>query len=384
MPALPSSRPPNPSSFRVATSSTPRSHTLDSADLLNFQSSSLSRALSTAGPSSLALKLSWIERLTNPEGVGLEELRSAAGVLDRASWDDLVEERWMEGRCPYPTCSRPAGEAYRPAEDRERDMKRLKVRMRASGLYEAPRKKEGNGAYCSVECRARSEWFKGLVGSGRSAVGEMLEDVEERRKEVALSTEELVRQAEEAKVRVEGGVKGKGKGKEDEATPLKRKTDDFRQELLSSLTIRENHPESTAVPLPPSADAAVQDFERPRRAEPPSSSSSSSARSTRFPASPALRPGSSTTTTTSSSSASLLPFSASRLSTSVLSSLPSTPSSSSRGPNGLPPIRFLGAPRTLDDDNVGLEEEEESEEVRRMIEEGLWERNEARRRGEIR
>ncbi|KAL7340862.1 hypothetical protein BJY59DRAFT_720292 [Rhodotorula toruloides] len=157
MPSLPPPRPPNPSSFRVATSSHPRSHQTDTSDLSTFQSSFLSRALSTAGPSSLALKLSWIERLTNPAGVAVEELREAAAVLDRASWEDLVEERWMEGRCPYPTCSRPAGEAYRLPAEREQDSKRLKFRLHANGLFEAPRREEGKGAYCSAECRARSE-----------------------------------------------------------------------------------------------------------------------------------------------------------------------------------------------------------------------------------
>ncbi|KAJ8295157.1 putative RNA polymerase II subunit B1 CTD phosphatase rtr1 [Rhodotorula toruloides] len=375
MPSLPPPRPPNPSSFRVATSSHPRSHQTDTSDLSTFQSSFLSRALSTAGPSSLALKLSWIERLTNPAGVAVEELREAAAVLDRASWEDLVEERWMEGRCPYPTCSRPAGEAYRPPAEREQDSKRLKFRLHANGLFEAPRREEGKGAYCSAECRARSEWYAGLVGRGKSAEGEMLEDVEERRREVVNSTEELVRQrqAEEAKL-------GPGKGKAKEEEP-RGKTDDFRQDLLSSLTIREHDPSSTAVPLPPSLDAPVQDFERPRRVEPPSSSSSKPSRSTRFPASPAPRSGSSSATTSSSTGSSLLPFSTTRLSKSVLSSLPPAPPA--RPPNGLPPIRFLGVPRTVDDDSLAEFEEEENDEVRKMVEEGLRERNEARRRGEI-
>ncbi|BGP31998.1 hypothetical protein JCM10296v2_003777 [Rhodotorula toruloides] len=378
MPSLPAQRPSNPSSFRVATSSHPRSHTTDSADLSTFHSSFLSRALSSAGPSSLAIKLSWIERLSNPAGVGLDELREAAAVLDRASWEDLVEERWMEGRCPYPTCTHAAGERYRPPAEREQDSKRLKFRMRAKGLYEAPRREEGKGAYCSMKCRARSEWYAGLVGRGRKAEGEMLEDLEERRREVVSSTEELVREAREATV---GAGKGKAKEEQGKEEP-RRKTDDFRQDLVSSLTIREHDPSSTAVPLPPSLDAAVQDFERPRRAEPPSSSSSSSepSRSTRFADPPASR-SSSSSTTTSSAGSSLLPFSTTRLSKSVLSSLPPAPPA--RPPNGLPPIRFLGAPRTVEDETLSGFEEEESEEVRRMVEEGLRERDEARRRGEI-
>lgn len=200
----------------------------------------------------------------------------------------------------------------------------------------------------------------------------MLEDLEERRREVVSSTEEIVREAREARMGA-----GKGKAKEVEEAPTRK--DDFRQDLLSSLTIRENEPILTAVPLPPSLDSAVHDFERPRRPEPPSSSSSSKpSRSPRFPASPAPRSGSSSATTSSSGS-SLLPFSTTRLSKTVLSSL-------SPPPTGLPPIRFLGAPRTVDDDSLpGFEgEEEESEEVRKMVEEGLRERNEARQRGEIR
>jgi hypothetical protein len=252
--------------------------------------------------------------------------------------------------------------------------------MRANGLFEVPPSSEGGkGAYCSARCRARSEWYKGLVGRGKSVEGELLEDVEERRKEVALSTEELVRQATETARRTEQGPgDAKGKARAADASTSSQRTDDFRQDLLSSLTIRENDPSSTAVPLPPSLDAPAQDFERPRRDEPPSSS-----RATRFPASPAPRSGSSSTATSSSGS-SLLPFSASRLSNAVLSALPPAPRP---GPNGLPPIRFLSAPRTLDNDAetsaFAFEEEEESEEVKRMVEEGLRERNEARRRGEI-
>uniref|UniRef100_A0A0K3CW03 BY PROTMAP: gi/342320338/gb/EGU12279.1/ Voltage gated chloride channel domain-containing protein [Rhodotorula glutinis ATCC 204091] n=1 Tax=Rhodotorula toruloides TaxID=5286 RepID=A0A0K3CW03_RHOTO len=177
MPSLPPPRPPNPSSFRVATSSHPRSHQTDSADLSSFHSSFLSRALSSAGPSSLALRLSWIERLSNPEGVGLEELREAAAVLDRASWEDLLEERWTEGRCPYPTCSRPAGEPYRAPEERSRDEKRLRVRMRANGLYEAPRRDEGKGAPSTSLARFRRTRLRATTTTRASFFFLLLETV---------------------------------------------------------------------------------------------------------------------------------------------------------------------------------------------------------------
>ncbi|GAA6021441.1 hypothetical protein JCM10207_004735 [Rhodosporidiobolus poonsookiae] len=361
MPALP----PKPvAAFHVATSSSPRSRQQDDEDLAAHEASALARAFSIAGPSALALKLDWVEKLSEPN-TPLAILKQAAKHLDPPTYDDLLVERHMEGLCPYAACGNDASTPYRSEEERAAESRRLKVRVHANGLFDASAgsKADHKGAYCSTRCKARSEWYRAILG--RDGEGEMLEDVEERRMMVAASTQELLRQAAQEKVEAEQ----EARAAEAEAAASDPKTAAFASDLLSTLLIREK-PTPSAPPAAPSLDSAKHDFERPAA---PSVASSSS----RFPSTPAPRAGSSTLSNPASA---LLPFTTASLTRTVLrstSAIPVPPSRQpTRGANGLPPIRFLSEPRMLDEQGrevewVGVDEEGESDEVRAMMEEGL-------------
>ncbi|ORY88028.1 hypothetical protein BCR35DRAFT_30126 [Leucosporidium creatinivorum] len=290
MPALPSSSSSSfPSSFRVHESTTTNSsastsrQTLDQTSFASLQSTISARALNTI--TSLKQKLDQIELLSHP-GCSLAQLRIAAAILDAPTYGDLLEERHMEGLCPYPTCSNPPSTTYDPTADEEA----IKFKLRGNALVEsASSAEEDKGAFCSRKCRARSEWYRTrCVGSGRT---EMLEDVEERRREVARSVQEIMPIAETPQ--------------EQEERPNLRPDDSERTtQLLDSLTIRER-PTLNSEPLAPSFDAP--DFEGSRPSPSPSSQSRTlkPSRSTPLPTSsttvPRLRPLPPTTSTSLSS-----------------------------------------------------------------------------------
>ncbi|GAA6027237.1 hypothetical protein JCM8097_002512 [Rhodosporidiobolus ruineniae] len=396
MPALPPrprqpGPPPVVSSFTVATSTSPRTREDDEADLASFEGQALARALSAAGPASLAVKLSWVERLSAP-GNSLELMKQAQRVLDPPTYADLLEERHMESLCPYPACANPAATPYRSEEERAADSRRFKVRMMGNGLFEAPSRggAEDKGAYCSLRCKARSEWYRAILG--RDGEGDLLEEVEERRKDVARSTRELLeeqeaaaqaRKEEKAQDTPAGG--GTAASSSSFSSSPAGKSAAFANDLLSSLTIHEKAT-SSAAPSAPTPESARQDFERPAPPPPASSSSSaagpesSSVTGARFPFTPAPRAGSSSSPPSAGSA--LLPFNTASLTRTVLRATSSQPlpppprQPSQRGPNGLPSIQFLSGPRMMNERGqeiewVGVDEEGESDEVRGMMEEAL-------------
>ncbi|GAA5980180.1 hypothetical protein JCM5350_000861 [Sporobolomyces pararoseus] len=380
MPALPitSQGPSIPTAFHVATSETPRSKAEEESLYNAFQSQAATRAISTASPTFLRVKLAWIEKLSAPS-VPLETLKDSLDFLDPTSWDDLIAERHMEGLCPYPTCRKKASTQY-GIEDGDEVEKKFK--LRGGALYDAGPNRAGagkdKGPYCTVKCRSRSEWVKGVLGKeGRR---ELLEDVEKRREIVKQTTEELVREKESQQHQRTGSVEQNARDKEI-----------FESDLLSSLTIHEKPTTSSSTnpPLAPSLDQASIDFERPS-----SHSTSRSNASSRFP----LEPASLSSKALSNAGSALLPFTTTSLGRTILSSSRRSTSSTSLpvpasrqprvGVNGLPPVKFLSEPRMIDekgreiewaDDEDGLEGEErdlvrglmeEALEVRRMVEKG--------------
>ncbi|GAA5851293.1 hypothetical protein JCM8547_004197 [Rhodosporidiobolus lusitaniae] len=378
MPALPP-RPPT-SSFTVATSTSPRSAADNLADSSSFSASAVSRALSHAGPSSLAQKLFWVEALTAPS-TPLSTLKEAARYLDKPSYDDLLEERHMEGLCPYAACGEAAATPYKSEEEREEEKGRFRVKMRANGLFDASVEGEGReekGAYCSMRCKRRSEWYRGLLG--RDGAGEMLEDVEERREKVRRTTEEVLLEkatGREAFTSFSPPLEAAptaAASSSFSAKPPPPSSAAFASDLLSTLSIHEK-PTPSTLPSAPTPESAAHDFERPA----PSTSSTFSS-SSRFPSSAAPRPGASSATPPPSPGSALLPFSTASLTRTLLRSTSSQPAPPSRQPsrglNGLPPIRFLTEPRMLDERGrevewVGVDEEGETEEVKRWMEEAL-------------
>ncbi|GAA5833301.1 hypothetical protein JCM5353_008528 [Sporobolomyces roseus] len=355
MPALPTtSQYSAPTAFHIATSDQPRSSTTEDSLYSSFQSSAASRALSTASPSSLTLKLHWIEQLLAP-GVPLETLKEATQYLDSTSWDDLIDERHMEGLCPYPTCSNPASTPYTANKQDEEGGNERKFRLEGGGLFDSGSKKGGKekGAYCSVRCRARSEWIKGSLGKEGVKGGELLEDVEKRREAVRDSTKEILNEKRDQE--------GTNDGKKETSKEA------FKSDLMSTLTIHEKPTPTSSSPLPPSLSSDPIDFERPSQSSTPSSS--------RF----SLTPSSSSKPLKNSSSA-LLPFTTTSLGRTILSTSRRAPIPSERQPqfgiNGLPPVKFLGEPRMIDERGREVEWEgeeygEDEEAVRGLFEEEM-------------
>ncbi|GAA5943470.1 Rtr1/RPAP2 family protein phosphatase [Sporobolomyces koalae] len=360
MPALPASHA-IPTSFRVATSTTPRSTTAEEESLYDsFHSAAASRAISTASPTSLARKLEWIERLSVP-GVSLETLKASLEFLDPTSWADLVVERHMEALCPYPSCSNRASTEYTGVEGEDTEGRfEGKFKLHGGGLFDA-RPTTGakdKGPYCSTRCRARSDWIKALLAKeGPTGGNELLEDVEKRRQQVRESTDALVKEQQTQQQKSDA-------------------KETFKTDLLSTLTIREK-PSSTKPPVAPSLDSAAIDFERP------ASASANSKESSRFPLDPSNAP----TRALRNSSSALLPFTTSSLGRTILSSSRrSTPVPAARQPrigiNGLPPVRFLSEPRMIDERGREIEwaeEEIEDDEQGDLVRELMAEAIEVRR-----
>ncbi|GAA6063991.1 hypothetical protein JCM10212_002423 [Sporobolomyces blumeae] len=373
MPALPrqgstGANPSIPTAFRVATSSSPRSSRLDSATYAAFHSHAATRALDHAAPSSLAVKLDWIERLSGPS-VDVETLKLAAPHLDQTSYDDLLEERHLEGWCPYAACGNRASVPY--AATAATIGQRFK--LNGGALFDANAARQDKGAFCSVRCKARSEWYRTTVGKDIGGDGAMLEDVEKRREQVRASTKEIIEQGHRHERGTQDGLaagRGADKAQAKEA---------FATDLLSTLTIHEKAT-STEPPLAPNPDAAKIDFERP------APTVASSKRSTRFPSDPAAC--SAPSRPLAGSASALLPFATTSLGRTVLASTRQSPAShppappANRQPTtgafGLPPVRFVSEPRMVDsrgreiewEDNA-LEDQEISDEVRGLLDEAL-------------
>lgn len=243
-PAPPSAapRPSNafPLSSHVATSTSPRSSTLDESAFASHTSSTLSRALATVD--TLKHRLEWVERLCEPS-ISLSLMREALSILDVSSYEDLIEERWSEGNCPYPPCGRKAGGVYVSSLGEGR----VKVRIQAGALQVV-----GSDGYCTNKCEARSEWFRSMLGTERR---ELLEDVERRRREVVASTG--VRVIEPTPVIVEDIVV-----EEEEVEEV------VPDALMKGLTIMER-PTPAMAPSAPSAASSSMSFERPRSSHAP-------------------------------------------------------------------------------------------------------------------
>lgn len=226
-----------PLSSRLSTSDSPRLAEQDSADFLARGNSSAQRALSQRAL--LAARLDWVERFCEP-GISLPLLRQAALELDTVTYDDLLHERHSLDLCPYPPCALPPAVPYAPSEH---ESVSLRVKLKSNGLYQ----QQGRGigeAYCGKWCSARSEWYRGLIERGGH--GELLEDVEVRRRET-------LRAPVERPVR------------EDVVSlPMPPLPNDspVTLDLLNSMTIKER-PIPTEAPLAPRPSDSLVDFERP-------------------------------------------------------------------------------------------------------------------------
>ncbi|KAM0787527.1 hypothetical protein ACM66B_003598 [Microbotryomycetes sp. NB124-2] len=247
MPSLPAT------SLRVATSDSARDLQLDEADFARLRQAVEQRVVQHG--LSLRNKIVIVEQLSQGQ-VTLHDLRRHANSLDRSTYDDLVEERHSEGLCPYAACGNKASTAYDPQayqhatatatqDETHASATTSKFKLRPDGgLYDAADlDRHGKGAYCSKECMARSTWYREkCVGTDRS---ELLEDVEQRRRQVAQSAKELERsQSKDVATKVVSGA------------PVETVSDD-----MSHLRIKERATSASEPPRAPSFNAP--DFERP-------------------------------------------------------------------------------------------------------------------------
>lgn len=314
-----------PLSTRLSTSDGPRDPANDEADYAQRGAATEQRARLRFERTALQRKLDWVEKLSEGS-VSLELLREAAGELDSVTYEDLLQERHSLGQCPYPPCSKSASVDYDP-----NDSSSFRVKLKSNGtLYQQVSKGLGD-AYCGKWCSARSEWYRGLILRGGK--GDLLEDVEERRREAARSN-----------VTVEIPLPER---QEDEidiimlpAPPLPAAGPSMTA-MIDSLMIKER-PTPTLQPAAPQLSDSLHDFERPSAMtdlSPPPVASSSTSKP--FPApiiSSSLRPSKKTSTTKRkppNRTQSLTPFPSS-----------SSPTSSHRS---------VSAPRTLPPPPIGAD-----------------------------
>lgn len=247
--------------------------------------------------------------------------------------------------CGYPACGKGPSASYDP------EGAAAKVRIKGNVLLGAGSEEEdvSAGAYCGSKCRARSEWLKGMLGTGRT---ELLEDVEGRRAEVARSASALTPRVA--------------------APPLQQaeEQDEQTKRLLDSLTIHERAAPGEGTATAPSLLGPLVDFEAP------SSATAESSRRTKKPASrstplPSASPTLSFATRPLTSSST--PADEPNLPPPLPIRLPGQPDIEAPMP------RFLGAPVMLDEvtgGEVEWEEElgdegEEQREMRAWLEEAL-------------
>ncbi|KAM0748326.1 hypothetical protein T439DRAFT_328305 [Meredithblackwellia eburnea MCA 4105] len=357
-----------PTSIRIATAASPRNRAQEAAQFERLQQAAAARALATAPATNIALlqsRLAVIEELSEPNSP-LSKLREALSVLDPTSFDDLCEERVSEGWCPYPTCGKKARIKYVPKGE---EASQLRIKLKSNGLFEAD---PGElGAYCSARCKGRSAWYRSMLGTERV---EMLEDVEDRRRQVSKGTEEMLRENEEEATR----SKATQSVPSTETTSSSKSTATAVETSLSNLKIVENTTPSEAPSAP--KPGSHQDFERPG-AVPLKSVRKATGRQPRPP--PPV----------GSSAAALLPFDASNLGKTILRSsarpAPSTraPLRQGEGLPGLPPPVWKSGPVMIDEQGREVEwdesDEEETDEMREMFEMGLDLRKQMAESGEM-
>lgn len=249
MPAL-------PASLRVATSDSARDALVDAADMDRLRETISQRVVARA--MTMRAKLELVEELSQAPAT-LDRLRAVAPALDEGTYNDLLEERHMEGRCPYPACDQPAATPYE-ADDQSAPAIKFKLRN-DGGLYDATAPEHHDkGAYCSRQCQARSTWYlTKCIGTDRT---EMLEDVEERRRAVARSARELREELQRVPDETHQGERDQSLAQSTQPPlPNTAQTSD----LIQSLRITERStPKET--PILPSSSAP--DFEKPVQSVP--------------------------------------------------------------------------------------------------------------------
>ena len=357
-----------PLSTRLATSSTPRDPTLDAADYEQATNANAQRARVKFDRVTLAARLDWVEKLSEP-GISLQIMREAARELDKVTYEDLLQERHSLGLCPYPPCSKSASVDYDP-----NDSTSFRVKIKQGNLYQQVSKGLGE-AYCGKWCSARSEWYRGLIARGGE--GDLLEDVEERRRashtvvEIPLPERQPDEEIDTIML---------------PAPPLPAAGPSMTA-MIDSLMIKER-PTPTLLPLAPQLSDSLHDFERPSSTtdlSPPPVASSSTSKP--FPASTiasSSRPSKKTSTTkrkppnrTQSLSpfpSSLLPSSPHPTHRSTVTARPLPPPPIGADPRA-PPPRFHNDLTVVGmeglDPYVGVIEAEPDEEEVRLIDEAL-------------
>lgn len=331
-----------PLAFRVAADSVPRSKVADEEEFAKRLRQTEQRAKATIKMDQLDL----VEELTEP-GIPLEVLRSMGSRLSLASYLDTLEERHSMDLCPYPTCSKPATMPYASAP---------KFRLKGNTIYSAGSQRVHGEPFCSTRCQARSEYFKGFIERGGE--GEMLEDIEVRRRTAASAPTVKL---SPSPVTATPTLLTIPRPPAATVDPL---------EHLSRLTIRERVTPSLP-PLAPTLAQSAVDFEKP--------TSTRQSLATAAPTSPGARGSSSMSTTPAKrkSPGHLTPFSptsGSLLSSSRRPPPPASPTPLPPGTRGELPT-FVESPHAPPID-WGMEEEDEDEDVERMIEEGLRARSE--------
>lgn len=432
MPQLPTTstitKPRNPTSYHISTSHQPRQ---DDSLLYQGLTSTISNKIIHQQSTSWA-QLELIERFTDTNPTIKELQRTAREgeddeLLDRTVWKDLKIERWNQGKCPWPPCTKSASIPYTSTHS-EGMNGTMRFKLQDGGLYDSRNMDEKKGPFCSIKCRESADRFEETLGRVTSLkdkgkemeeVGEEEEEeeLEKRRKIVKESTKQLL-----SSFSTESRLNEDLQDDTVESKKKEKKKVEFSEDLLSNLKIHEHPPlpssssstnsnlnesdnlsssKNYKIPTPPSLETSQVDFERPLQRQQQSTSSPSS--SSRFPSTLLSTSTSSSTSTQvlNNPPSTLPPFSNSPGSTISRSILSSSSSSSSHTPrrqprsspqqsqsqfvpreiipglNGFPPPRFVSQPKPVKPLLPHEEQEEEEddgmedEQVREWMNEAL-------------
>ncbi|UZJ52270.1 hypothetical protein CBS101457_001590 [Exobasidium rhododendri] len=115
----------------------------------------------------------WQQRLIDAdEELSQDDLKRALTQLSLSSWLQVLQERHLDNRCAYPTCSRRPIKAHISARDTilPLDAPRYRISLATRTIQRDERDDPGGeNGYCTKACWRRGEWVSRWVLEGSSA-----------------------------------------------------------------------------------------------------------------------------------------------------------------------------------------------------------------------
>ncbi|SCV67801.1 BQ2448_5412 [Microbotryum intermedium] len=373
MPSLPATASPNPLSYDLSTSTSPRSSTADSLTYASISNPFLQRSQIAQQAPSLSMLNLIADWASAQEPIDSEQVRNHLGAFTPTLWSDLLEERHLENRCAWVGCTNDSCSVYTPSTRTPDDLQdgqgggegAARFKLGSSGLFvrSRPLTKEEKEVkrFCGRRCWSRSEWvIERCLGK-------------DKKEEIVFLDEQIARDQRK-----------QGSSKQEQNEPEQQEvqpTHNGAQIDVQGLHIIEKEISPTQEIVAPRPGQEI-DFERPlhRHAERPTPTASNSPRSKRplAPIPSDLAPIIPTTRPVPN------PSSTNAIRTSAPPPLPS----SGRFEDLSTPLTFLSNPIMVDPQGqevewAGVDEEGESELIKQRMEDALQIRSEMRKNGEL-